>query len=290
MSLDPLYRSENLRPAFQLRYSWTGWWKSAWTKMPDASILDAVDPLWEEDGMRRLEHFWANDHVKITFSATPEVSPMLLAARAKGRLQYLLRKAGHGFPGFTRKVSVRSIGENTSQDVAAYIASQVEREAFDDARFRAMLAQFTRTFPDADLAVPTESARGRYWYNLHVVLISKGRGRYHDPTLLRTLYDHSLKIAGKKGHKIAAISVMPDHVHLALRGNIDNSPLDIALGFQNNLAFVMGQIPIWQEGFYAGTFSEYDMGAIRRQRGPSQRNLIHHPASWMGSGSGGVGL
>ena len=66
MSLDPLYRSENLRPAFQLRYSWTGWLKSAWSDMPDASILDTIDPLWEQDGLRRLEHLWANNHFQIT--------------------------------------------------------------------------------------------------------------------------------------------------------------------------------------------------------------------------------
>ena len=78
------------------------------------------------------------------------------------------------------------------------------------------------------------------------------------------LYEQTLKIAERKGHQIAAISVMPDHLHLALRGNIESSPQDIALGFQNNLAFTMGQVPIWKEGFYAGTFSEYDMGAIRR--------------------------
>jgi len=264
MSLEPLYCAENLRPAFQLRYSWTGWLKSAWRNMPDSGILDSVDPLWEQDGMRRLEQLWTNDRFQITFSAKPGVSPVFLAARAKGRLQYLFRNAGHGFPGFTRKVSVRSIGENTSQDVTAYIASQVEKEDFDDSRFRAMLAQFTRTFPEVDLAVPTESARGQYWYNLHVVLVSAGRSRYHDPAQLRTLYDCALKIAGKKDHGIAAISVMPEHLHVALRGNIENSPQDIALGFQNNLAFVMGQIPIWQGGFYAGTFSEYDMGAIRR--------------------------
>ena len=264
MSIEPLYRSENLCPAFQLRYSWTGWLKSAWANMPDACILDTVDPLWETDGLRRLEHSWANDHFQITFSAKPEVSPVLLATRAKGRLQYLFRNAGHGFPGFTRKVSVRSIGENTSQDVTAYIASQVEKEAIDDVRFRTMLAQFTWTFPDVDLAVPSESARGQYWYNLHIVLLSAGRGRYHDPAHLRTLYDQTLKIADRKCHRIAAISVMPDHLHAALRGDIESSPLDIALGFQNNLAFAMGQIAIWQEGFYAGTFSEYDMGAIRR--------------------------
>ena len=56
MSLDPLYRSESLRPAFQLRYTWTGWLKSAWRHMPDACILETIDPLWEQDGMRRLEH------------------------------------------------------------------------------------------------------------------------------------------------------------------------------------------------------------------------------------------
>ena len=203
MPLDPLYRSEDLRPAFQLRYSWTGWLKSAWRDVPDPSILDAIDPLWEQDGLRRLEHSWANDHFQITFSATPEVSPVFLATRAKGRLQYSLRNAGRGFPGFTRKVSVRSIGENTSQDVIAYIASQVEKESFDDARFRAMLAQFTCDFPAVDLAMPSESARGRYWYNVHIVLITAGRGRYHDPAQLRMLYDRTLRIADKKGHKIA---------------------------------------------------------------------------------------
>jgi REP element-mobilizing transposase RayT len=184
MPPEPLYRSENLRPAFQLRYSWTDWLKSAWQNMPDARTLDTIDPLWEQDGLRRLEHLWANDHFQITFSARPEVSPVLLATRAKGRLQYSLRGAGRGFPGFTRKVSVRSVGENTSQDVTAYIESQVKKEAFDDPRFRAMLGQFTRSFPAVDLAVPSESARGRYWFNLHIVLISAGRGRYHDPAQL----------------------------------------------------------------------------------------------------------
>ena len=32
---------------------------------------------------------------------------------------------------------------------------------------------------------------------------------------------------------------------------------------QNNLSYLLRQIPIWSEGFYAASFSEYDMGAIR---------------------------
>jgi REP element-mobilizing transposase RayT len=207
------------------------------------------------------------------------VSPVLLATRAKGRLQYSLRNIGD-FPGFTRKVSVRSVGDNTSQDVAAYVASQLEKESFADARFYEMLARFTCVFPEVDLAAPSESARGRYWYNLHIVLLVASRGRYRDAAQLRILYDRILKIAEKKGHKIASISVMPDHLHLALRGNIDSSPLDIALGFQNNLAFAMRQVRIWQEGFYAGTFSEYDMDAVRRARsaGETEESAAAQPS------------
>ncbi len=55
---------------------------------------------------------------------------------------------------------------------------------------------------------------------------------------------------------------MLDHLHLALRGNIQHSPQEIALSFQNNLAYMLGQKRIWDDGFYAGTFSEYDFGAI----------------------------
>ena len=31
----------------------------------------------------------------------------------------------------------------------------------------------------------------------------------------------------------------------------------------DNLAYMLGQKRIWDDGFYAGTFGEYDFGAIR---------------------------
>ena len=62
---------------------------------------------------------------------------------------------------------------------------------------------------------------------------------------------------------IAALSVMPDHLHMALRGNIEWSPAEIALVFQNGLARAAG-CRVWQDWYYAGTFSEYDLDVIRR--------------------------
>jgi REP element-mobilizing transposase RayT len=62
---------------------------------------------------------------------------------------------------------------------------------------------------------------------------------------------------------ISTLSPMLDHLHVALRGDHRQSPLEIALAFQNNLAYLLGEA-LWTENFYVGTFSEYSMRAVRR--------------------------
>ena len=104
-----------------------------------------------------------------------------------------------------------------------------------------------------------------YWYNLHLVLVVEERARIADLDRLLRIRDGCLRIATKKGYAIAALSVMLDHLHAALRGDHRRSPLEIALAFQNNLAYMMGH-RLWTESFYVGTFSEYSLGAVRRPR------------------------
>ena len=194
--------------------------------------------------------------------------PCFSGGAAKGRLQHALRKATPNFSGFSRKVSVNTVGHNCREDVEAYIASQVDAAAFADPSFRDMLKEFTTIREDVDLSLPTESLHGRYWYNLHLVLVTAERHRVVDRTRLGTLHDFSFKIAERKGYKISRLSVMPDHLHAALRGDIEQSPQEIALAFQNNLAYALGQVPHWACTFYVGTFGEYDMWAIRRKERP----------------------
>jgi REP element-mobilizing transposase RayT len=266
MQPQPLYRPQLLYPAFELRYSWTGWPTRPFQMVAD--VLINILPLWEKDGIRLLERYWSDDKIQLTFSTTPDVSPIVVAGRAKGRLQYALRKSVPAFPGFSRKVSVRSVGHNCREDVETYIDSQVEKAKFVDPSFRDLIEAFTVVCKDADLSKPAESSHGRYWYNLHIVLVTTERYRIADRTRLAKLRDNSLKIAEKKGYKISRLSVMPDHIHIALRGNIQHSPQEIALAFQNNLAYALGQMKIWADTFYAGTFGEYDMWAIRRNESP----------------------
>jgi REP element-mobilizing transposase RayT len=130
-----------------------------------------------------------------------------------------------------------------------------------------VLAPFTVVNPEVDLSAPAETNSGRYWYNLHLVLVAPGRYRLCDPAALGRIRDAALGVCARRGHAASAVAVLPDHLHLALRADIGQAPEAIALSFLNNLAYALGQRPWWQGSYYAGTFGEYGMAAVR-PKGP----------------------
>jgi len=174
---EPLYRSADLRPAYQLRYGWTGWPSDP--SFPTdllADVLPDIAPEWEKDGIRVLESSLASERIQLTLSTTPQVAPVTLAARVKGRIQHHCRRRG-ALIAFRRKLAVRSLGDATRAQVETYIRNQVPKESLADERFREMLRSFTVVDPQVDLSAPTESNSGRYWYNLHLVLVVRERYR-----------------------------------------------------------------------------------------------------------------
>ncbi|MFH0982343.1 MAG: transposase, partial [Planctomycetota bacterium] len=117
--------------------------------------------------------------------------------------------------------------------------------------------------PRVDFSQPSETNSGRYWYNLHLVLVTASRFRMGGAGFLAKMRDSCLQTAAENDCRIAELSIMPDHLHMALRGSVDMSPTSIGLAFQNNTARV-GGCRWWQDDFYVGTFSEYDLGALRK--------------------------
>jgi REP element-mobilizing transposase RayT len=227
-------------------------------------VAKQVGELWEKDGLRLLESRCSNELAQLTLSAKPEVAHVLAASRVKGRLQHALRKAGLPVH-FSRKLAMRSIGDNRTKDVEQYIRDQVANAAFADGDFAERLRKFTVTNPGVVLSEPTETKSGRYWYNLHVVLVTEERYQRGDESWLGRIREQSLKIAQRKGYAVSCLSVMPDHLHIALRGNVEHSPHEIALAFQNNLAYALGQVRVWRYTYYVGTFGEYNMQAVRHR-------------------------
>src|ERR1043166_1677929 len=265
MAPRPLYRAEDMRCAYQLRYGWAGW--PSKPPFPTGLIQAAVSETatqWESDGLRVLESSISPEHILLTLSTTPQVAPLTLAPRVKGRLQHYCRRQGKPVE-FSRKLAVRSIGDPTRTEVEAYIRNQVANEWLVDERFREVLARCTTTNPAVDLSQPTETNSGRYWYNLHLVLVVAERHRIGDAVVLEKNRDTVPHIGTKKGYSVSTSSVLADHLHIALRGTLEHSPETIALAFLNNLAFALGQRAVWQAGYYVGTFGEYSMAAVRRE-------------------------
>lgn len=267
MAPEPLYQPADLRPAYQLRYGWTGWpSESPFQTELVAQVLPEIAPEWEKDGLRVLESTLAPHQLQLTLSATPQVDPVTLAGRVKGRLQHHCRQRGAPID-FSRKLAVRSLGDPTRREVETYIRNQVANEALADERFRELLASLTFVDSQVDLTKPTESNSGRYWYNLHLVLVTQGRYRSGGSATLTKIRTTVPRICAKKGYAVSVLAVLPDHLHLAVRGAVAHSPEDIALAFLNNLAYVLDQRPWWQAGYYVGTFGEYGMAAVRRKGG-----------------------
>jgi REP element-mobilizing transposase RayT len=174
MAPQPLYELRDQTPAYQLRYTWCGWPSVAAFPTLTGDAWQELTTAWETDGLRLLEREVLGDRILLTFSTLPNVSPVHLATRAKGRLQNSLRQSDATWSGFSRKVAVRSVGDNTTEAVQHYIASQISSADFVDSRFAEFLKQFTVSDEAIDLSIPTESKRGRYWYNLHIVLVTDG--------------------------------------------------------------------------------------------------------------------
>jgi len=130
----------------RLVYTWDGWptGSSALPRQPD---LSPVDLLWLKDGLRRLGCRWSRNPVQMSFEADPRISPVLFAARVKGRLDHLLRTLGTPAC-FSRKVGVRAIGDNTDPVVERYLSLQQVRGDLPTRDIGPRLGNSAGNFPD----------------------------------------------------------------------------------------------------------------------------------------------
>jgi REP element-mobilizing transposase RayT len=258
--MDPLYTSANCTPAYELRWSLSVF--ATVTLPPSQQWLDELEQVVEKDGVRILEHRLQPPTHQFLLSTKPLIAPPQIVKSVKGRLQHFLRRSHSDV--FRRNFSLTSVGDVRRQVVEAYVANQLGHHRMADDRVEQRLARFQLQFPEVDLSQAQFGSHGRYLYNLHLVLVHDGR--WHDvcEERLKRTRDTVVKIAAKKGHRLSRAALLSDHLHLTLGGNLAESPETIALSYLNNLAHAHGMQPLFQFSYFAGTFGEYDLGAIRQ--------------------------
>jgi REP element-mobilizing transposase RayT len=262
MDMD-FYKPGSVQPAYALRWTWTGWPSNGSFPEIDDSVFNETKLRWENDGIRLLEHRLASDQWQLTVSTKPSIAPATIVGRLKGRLDHAMRHGGRAIK-FSRKVALRSLGNNSEHDVRRYVEAQVDSAGFVDPEFAIQLKQFSRTWNNQESSDPISVDSGKYWYQLHIVLVTETRYRFRNLQAIAEIFESVQSIAQERRFSLGSLSVMPDHVHIQTRGACKDSPEETVLAFQNGVARQLRMASLWMPTYYVGTIGAYNMNAIRR--------------------------
>ena len=258
-NVEPVYTRENIGVAFQLNWAVTFFGKQ---ELPNVKTnIDSLRSAWEAEGVRVLEHRMPSPKViQFLVSTKPHVAPKSLLRALKGRLQNAIR--GDVPKAFRRNYRLESVGSAKRDVVLNYVASQLDRHRMVDRRVVDRLESLQISHPGVDLSRMRCTAHGQFIYNLHVVLEHDGGWKGICPDFLETTRAMIPRICDRRDFLLAEAGLVADHLHFALGCKVDASPLDVALCFLNNLAHAHGNTAIYRFGAYAGTFGNFDLGAL----------------------------
>ena len=252
--MEPIYTADNCTFAYPLQWGLTIFW------LQEQERSDWVSPLskaLEPDGIRILNHRWFNPKTsQFAISTKPDVSPSKIVQRVKGRLQYLIRDTQP--KPFQQNFAIRAVGSNERTIIERYVSEQTSHHPYADEKFQQFLENLQIHNSTVDLSQPLKTSHGLYWYNLHVVMVHRERWVVSNNARLIAVRYMIPRVCSKKGWRVSEAGILPDHVHLAIGCVFEDTPLDVALCFLNNLAYVHGMKDVFQFGGFVGTFGEYN--------------------------------
>lgn len=258
---EPRYTPQNCQTAYQLNWSLSLFWKA--NPVATDTWLADLKLVTEKDGVRILTHRMKGEGTSQFFVSTkPDVSPSEIVRSVKGRLQHRIRE--HAPRALKGNYSIKSVGEANLAELEGYLDLQLERHPMADARVQASLERFQIDDPAIELSQPRRSTNGEFICNLHIVLVYDGRWREIREEKLARNRDVIVKTAAKKGHLLAKARILADHIHMMVGCGVTENPMEVVLAYMNNIAYAYEMRPVFQYGFFVGTFGEYDRGAIRR--------------------------
>ncbi len=257
--LSPLYTSENVNFAYQIRWAMTLFTSGT---RPVQTTLEPVAIALELDGIRVLSHRYAEPSmVQMTLSVKPHLSAQAIVQRVKGRLWYAWKDQSQ--IKIDKKYSIRSYGTQERKIIERYVAGQASHHSMATEKSTAMFKELTFVDPAVELARPIEIGDSLLWYNLHIVLVHVERWRTVNKRLLEAVRDMIHRVCKKYHWRLSRCGIVADHLHLTLGANSQDVVQEICLRFMNNLAYVHDMKPVYCHSAYVATFGEYDQRALQ---------------------------
>lgn len=261
MSLTPFYTRENCKWVYQLNWSLAVFWKCQ--SLASGTWLEALKEATERDDCG-------------SWSIAPKGLIPANSCLVRNLMYHHLRRFGRSRDGFNtcfRKESP-SASATITRSKASVQPTQMQwivmwrpnqnTIGWPTHRTQELLSRYQFHDATVDLTEVRRSASGEFLHNLQLVLVHDQRlSSVHEATLRRTV-ETARRIAAKKGHLLSRLGIAADHLHFTLGCDVDESPEDVAFAYLNNLAYSHGMKPVFQFGFYVGTFGTYDLQAVRR--------------------------
>lgn len=261
MKPEPIYTAQNCNPAYQLNWSYSVFRKE--TPIPPSEWLHALSEAVEPDGVRVLNHRLTEKGTsQFLLSTKPDVAPVLLVARVKGRLQHLVQ--GQRPKAFRRNYSLHSLGSTKRGKLDEYLAGQTGKHPMADPRVQAMLERYQIFNPEVDLSAVRRNSHAEYRYNLHFSLVNDWREPEIREDRIQRIHDMLLKASSQRGELLSRGAIVADHIHVTIGCNLEDAPFDVVLSYMNNLAHACGMKAILKFSCFVGTFGEYDLGVVPR--------------------------
>lgn len=258
-SLNPIYTENNCTPDHRILWTVALFWRD---ERYDSDWLEPLTEAVEKDNIRILNYNTSGPTTdQFLLHADAHLAPKDVIRSVKGRLQHLIRS---DVPkAFRKNYSIKSIGQTTVQAIQEYVGSQLSRHPMADPNVNERMQKYQLRFLDVDLSEPRYSSHGQYIYNLHLVYVHEERFPEIRDAVLQKVTDIIVNAAQLKNHLLRAAGILSDHVHIAVGCGIEDSPQDVALSYMNNLAYAHGMDRIYQYGYYAATFGQYDLCVVK---------------------------
>jgi REP element-mobilizing transposase RayT len=266
MQVQPRYSPDNCVPAYQLNWSLSIFGR---TKLPSpANSLEHLRTELAKDELRILEFSHREPNVAQFFvSSRCAAAPSDIVRLVKGRWQYVTRQVER--IDFRRNYRITSVGAAKADVLDAYVSRQPERHPMADCRAQELIESLQFHDRRVDLTSVRRSSHGQYRYALQIVIETASDWHEVRSPVLAGYRNSIIACCRKHQWNLSRVGMLSNHIHILVSPSIDSSPMQVALSLMNNMAFTQGMRPIFRYSFFAGTFGEYDRGAVWRGLGES---------------------
>ncbi len=219
---------------------------------------------WREDGFTPLSWRQNGGQVQLVFDCSEQCPPSFMAQRIKGRWQHAMKPLS-GFAGFTANFFLRSLGRNLKEEVSHYIHSQAVSGDFADPLCRKRYHQLQYTLKDQQ--DPRTGERTNYDLFYHVIVVSEARCRrwgWQEPEQLAEALPEGIACSSDNQLVLYELSLMPDHMHLLVRGGPRVSAQRVLDTIKDSSGRVLSRTALWQAGGYVGTVGPYRLQAVMK--------------------------